>query len=272
MLAIAIALVLSRAQAGPVDAQLVASVSAVKAGEPFLAAVVFHCDPDWHLFWQNPGDVGKPPTIVWKLPSGWTAGEIQWPTPERFVNKQQVSYGYSGGTILLVTITPSADAKAGPATIAATAAWTAMKTELVSGSQNLHLGLTVMPVKSGPHRIWGDRLAAAQAAMPQAIEGWKLEASAIKDGYLLKVTPPEKQNFDQGLPRVYGSDPGVLDAAYPIAMMVRDDGSFWLAIKQATPVKPTDRLRGLLVAPPGTKWKDQIDAILLDVPITPAKG
>src|SRR5215469_11878657 len=38
---------------------------------------------NWHTYWRNPGDAGAPTTIMWHLPSGWTAGPLQWPYPKR---------------------------------------------------------------------------------------------------------------------------------------------------------------------------------------------
>ena len=39
--------------------------------------------PGWHTYWMNPGDSGEPPRIEWALPTGFTAGDIVWPHPER---------------------------------------------------------------------------------------------------------------------------------------------------------------------------------------------
>ena len=63
-------------------------------------------DEHWHVYWRNPGDAGLPPRINWKLPDGFTAGEIMWPTPEVIVTEPLVSYGYHGDVLLPVLITP----------------------------------------------------------------------------------------------------------------------------------------------------------------------
>src|SRR6476646_5612198 len=60
--------------------------------------VDLHLDiaPGWHTYWRNPGDSGLPTEISWKLPSGFSAGEIAWPVPQRFVENAIGNYGYSG--------------------------------------------------------------------------------------------------------------------------------------------------------------------------------
>src|SRR5262249_24294085 len=59
--------------------ELVAEESAPRAGKPIWIGLLFHLDPGWHIYWQNPGDSGKPPKVYWELPSGWRAGAIRWP-------------------------------------------------------------------------------------------------------------------------------------------------------------------------------------------------
>ena len=75
--------------------------------------------PGWHVYWRNPGDAGLPTEIAWTLPPGFTAGEIAWPTPERFVVSDIGNYGYAGSVDLLVPI--AADPKASGPTPGGTA-------------------------------------------------------------------------------------------------------------------------------------------------------
>lgn len=39
--------------------------------------------PEWHTYWKNSGDSGLPTQLQWTLPAGVTAGEIQWPLPQK---------------------------------------------------------------------------------------------------------------------------------------------------------------------------------------------
>ena len=69
----------------PVKARLVAETGSIAPGETVWVALHLEMRPGWHVYWRNPGDAGLPPEIAWTLPPGFTAGEIAWPTPERFV-------------------------------------------------------------------------------------------------------------------------------------------------------------------------------------------
>jgi thiol:disulfide interchange protein DsbD len=70
---------------GHVAVELVSEVRSIQPGQPFWVGVRFQVDPEWHINWRNAGDAGLPPTITWELPTGFSAGEIQWRLPERLV-------------------------------------------------------------------------------------------------------------------------------------------------------------------------------------------
>jgi thiol:disulfide interchange protein DsbD len=71
--------------------------------------------PGWHTYWRNPGDSGLATSVFWVLPKGVTAGEPQWPTPQRFTTGPIVNYGYKDEATLLVPLTVARQAAIGPA-------------------------------------------------------------------------------------------------------------------------------------------------------------
>ncbi len=93
-----------------VRAELVSEVSQVKPGEPFWVGLRQTIKPKWHTYWKNPGDSGLPTEIEWKLPSGAKAESIVWPYPTLDNLSGIINYGYSGDVMLMVRITPPADA------------------------------------------------------------------------------------------------------------------------------------------------------------------
>ncbi len=63
--------------------------------------------PDWHTYWQYPGDAGFPTKIEWTLPPGFKAGPIQWPLPVKQIDDGDLqSYVYKDEVMLMVEITP----------------------------------------------------------------------------------------------------------------------------------------------------------------------
>jgi thiol:disulfide interchange protein DsbD len=97
---------------GHVKAELIVSSEAVPGGE-VMVALRQTIAKDWHTYWRNPGDAGQATTLDWRLPKGWQAGQIIWPTPKRLPLGTLMNYGYEGEVLLPVSITVPADAKPG---------------------------------------------------------------------------------------------------------------------------------------------------------------
>ena len=63
-----------------VMASLVAETQNLVPGQPLRLALRQQIEPGWHTYWSNPGESGAPTTLDWKLPDGFKAGSIAWPT------------------------------------------------------------------------------------------------------------------------------------------------------------------------------------------------
>lgn len=97
------------ARAEPPKAKVTAqaSVEAVVPGKPFQVGVQFDLEAGWHIYWQNPGDAGLPPTAEWTMPEGFAAGEFKFPVPTLHVAPGDIKTNvHEGKPVLLVTITP----------------------------------------------------------------------------------------------------------------------------------------------------------------------
>jgi len=76
---------------------------------PFTVGIRFVLEPDWYLYWKNPGDSGLPIDVKWDLPKGWMASELRHPVPSKFVYDNLVSYGYKKELVLLATLSPGSE-------------------------------------------------------------------------------------------------------------------------------------------------------------------
>ena len=151
-----------------VKAELVAeTASAAPGGTVWLDA---HLDiaPGWHVYWRNPGDAGLPTSIAWSLPSGFTAGAIEWPVPERFKVGDIANYGYTGGVDLLVPVAvPAAPDPGETVRLDATVNYLVCAEICIPGEAKLALTLPVgAPAKPDP--ATAERFAAARRNIPVA--------------------------------------------------------------------------------------------------------
>ena len=126
-----------------VRAQLLADTSAIVPGQPFQAGLLLEMAEGWHTYWEYSGDAGLPTTIVWRLPSGFTAGPIEWPVPEAKLEPGDIqTYAYGGRVLLLTKITPPAGIS-GNITLRAKVEWLVCKETCIPGGAEVELTLPV---------------------------------------------------------------------------------------------------------------------------------
>jgi thiol:disulfide interchange protein DsbD len=135
-----------------IEATVMSDVASVAAGKPFKVGVHFKIDPGWHIYWINPGDSGLPTRLKLDLPAGYTAGDLEFPTPQRIALPGNiVNYGYTDEALLTVTVTPPATLTAGgDVAIPVRATWLVCQDDCVPGSANLSITLPVGDGKPSP--------------------------------------------------------------------------------------------------------------------------
>ncbi|WFL76445.1 protein-disulfide reductase DsbD family protein [Altererythrobacter arenosus] len=94
------------------SAELVAESAAAPGGEANVA-IRFEPLPGWHGYWTNPGDAGRGLTLEWQLPAGWSAGEPQFPVPQRLTIAGLMNHVFEGEHAVLVPIDVPASAEPG---------------------------------------------------------------------------------------------------------------------------------------------------------------
>lgn len=88
------------------ELNLVSATSTIVEGKPFVVALQFTMDANWHIYWRNPGDSGQQPRVVWQAPKGWTISSLRWPAPEFHADSDINTYVYEGRATLLATVIP----------------------------------------------------------------------------------------------------------------------------------------------------------------------
>ncbi|MGH7976308.1 MAG: protein-disulfide reductase DsbD domain-containing protein, partial [Limisphaerales bacterium] len=105
ILSIVFCLAALTAHAAHTQVKLLLSADAAKPGDTIWAGVDLKMEPGWHTYWKNPGAAGMATSIKWQLPSGISAGEIQWPLPKKLPPAEVTTYGYSNEVMLHVPLT-----------------------------------------------------------------------------------------------------------------------------------------------------------------------
>lgn len=87
-----------------VHIELVAETDTPARDGEVTLALVSTPDPGWHAYWQNPGDAGFPAKPKWLLPYPMTAGELEYPVPQRLLVAGLMNYVYEGQFVPLVRL------------------------------------------------------------------------------------------------------------------------------------------------------------------------
>lgn len=93
-----------------VKAELVAEVKQAAPGQPFRVAVRLIHEQNWHTYGKvlPPDVIGKPTTLKWTLPEGWTMEELPWPPTHAVPSTDgKTSEGYDSTVYLPARLTPA---------------------------------------------------------------------------------------------------------------------------------------------------------------------
>ncbi len=169
-------------------ATLMADTTAVQAGKAFTAGVRVTIQPEWYVYWRFVGDIGLPTSVVWELPPGWKAGELQWPLPvSHEAAGDFLNYVYENEVLLFAEITPPAALPPGPVTLKAKVAWQVCNPRsCVPGDAALALELPTGPASPANAELFAGFRAQLprESGAPFAVEWDRAKA----DAFSLRVT------------------------------------------------------------------------------------
>jgi len=217
----------------------------------------FQLDPGWHIYWTNPGDSGEPPTIAWQLPTGFEAGDLQFPVPHRIRDHGLTDYGYEGDVVLLSKLTLPAGATSNKAEIGADVKYLVCREVCVPGKD--HVSLSLSSGQSAMSSADVELMRGAHARLPQPLpSGVRVSAVLRGDGITIAVAG-RNRNLAEITDFIPGDTQVIENSATPI--LENSSGVRRIRMKKSEQLDhPAARLRGLLVA--GDK------AYNVDVPIT----
>jgi DsbC/DsbD-like thiol-disulfide interchange protein/cytochrome c biogenesis protein CcdA len=125
------------------------------AAQNATLGIYFEPDPEWHVYWRNPGDSGNRPRFQFNA-SNLNPGEILWPYPQRLPVAHLVNLGYEGAVAYLFKagVNPlelrNQTAEPDTAHLSVELEWLVCKEECIPGFATLTL---TRPIH-GEHHIW----------------------------------------------------------------------------------------------------------------------
>jgi thiol:disulfide interchange protein DsbD len=190
---------------------LVHAPQGVQAGQPLWVGLQLTHKNEWHTYWRNPGDSGLPTQIELNLPTGITAGDVQWPLPHKLKAGNLTNYGFEKTVLLAVPLTVTPQFKSDPSrqlVIQGHANWLVCRSECIPQEGDFAVRI---PVNSSvaPHSAAFEALLAAQ---PKRLDGLQATTRFEAQRLVLQVSgwPASLQGKTLG---VFPDTPELLNAA-----------------------------------------------------------
>ena len=227
--------------------ELLARQNFVSTGSDVQLGVYFILEKGWHIYWINPGDSGQPPSFKWHLPAGFTAGEIQWPRPERMQpSKALTDYGYHDEALLPLTVrVPPSISNRMPVEFGVEVKWLICREVCIPERAELRLSLPVAATASADPQH-APLFAKTMKLVPQPLpRAWKASVTSSKDRFALTIRAGKPITEAEFFPL----DPGQIDNPAPQNLQPSHTGATLILKKSDQLLKPITRLRGVLVIP-----------------------
>ncbi len=170
-----LSMVVMSANAATTKVSLILSAETARPGDTVMAGFHLKMAPAWHTYWKNPGGSGIATSIAWQLPPGVSAGEIQWPPPEKLTVSNETTYVYNDEVVLLVPLKLAPGLKPGQLELKAKVSWLECWIECVLGNANVATELEL-----------GDETKPSPDA--QLIETWKKKVPRAASAESVKVS------------------------------------------------------------------------------------
>jgi thiol:disulfide interchange protein/DsbC/DsbD-like thiol-disulfide interchange protein len=258
-----------------VTASLVATEASVQPGRPIVVAIRLEHEALWHTYWLNPG-TGYPTSIAWQLPPGWTAGDIQWPSPSiiRDSKGNITGNGYEGVTYLPIMLTPPADLRPGESVaLTAQVDWLMCADVCIPGDAKVALTLPIRAESPTPATGHGAEAAASLRSLPDTVPGWEISATrsgaittlSLKAGAEAPVKDPANLWF-------FAAD-GFIQYDKPQSVRRGAAGEILLDLPISDSADPKiARLNGVLTSSASWVAGTALPGLRIDVPLVAAAG
>lgn len=163
----------------------------IEPGKTFTLLFHARMKPDWHIYWENPGETGMETQISIDAPNGFSTGSIRWPRPITFQTGGLTTYGYGKETVLFVPVTAPETLSGGPYTFTAKITSLACREKCVMQRQEVSVTLPSDGPPSGDLKQTVDR---HRAAVPEAFS--ELDGASVTwdDGDVVFKGPRDGMN------------------------------------------------------------------------------
>lgn len=232
--------------------ELITETGTIAPSRDFLAGLHFVLDPGWHIYWINAGDAGEPPRVDWQLPVGITAGDLQFPAPERLPLGPLMDFGYQHEVLLPIPMRADGSIRPGTkATLRGQLHFLVCSNVCIPGSADLEDTVSVASQPGSPDVNTEPLFLAAERALPRALPlGVSVQVQQTKTAFVIRFTGERIASAE-----FYPYDQNLIDNAAPQIVQPQPDG-VRITVEKAQGLQQVPAtLHGLLKLPDGTAYQ-----------------
>jgi thiol:disulfide interchange protein len=231
-----------------VQAELLLEKPSIAPGESFDVALRMRMKEGWHTYWKHPGDSGEATDVTWTLPPGFSAGDIQWPYPQKISLAPLTTYGYEGETMLLFPFKAASDAKPGTtARLTGNAYWMVCEKICIPEEVTLAVDVPIGNEPVAPSGANASAFASTRAKLPRPAADWKITASEQNQQFVLRFDPPAGINLDGNL-KFFAASGEVIEYSAPQTTTVENGVATMKLARSPYLTGAAKRINGVLLA------------------------
>lgn len=165
----------------------------VHPGQNLEVLIKFTMHNGWHIFSQNPGDIGIPTAVKWSLPLGYEVKDEVWSIDRKFVNEGIEQFGYDKTAYYKAVIVTGGDVL-GDAKLKAEVSWLACRDECIPEKVSIFAALPITEQDLQPNVQWNKVMQTAEHSfVPKILEMdvnlWLAVLMAFAGGLILNFMP-----------------------------------------------------------------------------------
>ncbi|MCB0348856.1 MAG: hypothetical protein KDD37_08465, partial [Bdellovibrionales bacterium] len=172
-----------------VEVDLVSQYDSFIVNDDNYFAFTFHLEPEWHIYWKNPGDSGKEPKVTWLQKDNVEISDFLWPLPSLMPLETLMNYGY-GGKIAIPFIIKNMGVVSDKIFVEAKLEWLVCRSECIPGKATLSIEL---PIKENrqPSKNY-NLIHKSLSSIPLKDEQIKTSYTFENGEFIISIHAPEK--------------------------------------------------------------------------------
>ena len=127
----------------PSSAELISSVQHAAPASSINIGIKINLKKNWHTYWQNPGDIGRPLEVQWNVSPKVQISSLKWPIPQRIPYSRWINFAYKDQLILLTRFDLPPNITTNSLVIQAQVQWLACEKVCIPFEKNLNLTLPI---------------------------------------------------------------------------------------------------------------------------------